>query len=430
MDDIRLGALLLEGGIVDEASLDSCLAIQALTGHSRPIGEILIEQGHVDAPTLQRLLDLQRQRAQVVHAKTPATDLASTALLAAALANGADEMVVSEGRPVRIRIGPTWNQLTDDPLRGPEVWDFVRETIGMEVLEILAERQFVVRPWSIEGTGRGLATAFRQFDGVAVRMTFAATAVPDPTAINMPAGVVDAVRAGKGLVLVVGERGIGRSEALACLTQVAAADSGHHVVVLDDEPWLLPATGAMVTRRRYGLAAADRERALRSVVREDPDALIVADVGDAATFEIALRAAEGGRLVIAWIEASNCTAALTRILDFYAMHDLVRVRTSLAAVLRAITVRSRLPNASHTGSVVATELLLVDDTVRDIVRAGDLGDITLLLRSEGSHAGHSLDHSMLDLFRRGMVRLDDVFARVEEKAWLLERTRSTTAQEN
>lgn len=428
MDDIRLGALLLEGGIVDEAGLARCLAIQALTGHTRPIGEILIEQGHIEAATLRRVLELQRERGEVARAKVQPTDLASTSLLAAAIGNGADEMVVSEGRPVRIRIGPSWNQLTDGVLGGPEVWDFVREIMGIEVLETLAERQFVQRPWCVAGQGRGLATAFRQFDGVALRLTFTAETAADPDAIGMPAAVVEAVRTGRGLVLVVGERGIGRAEALASLAQVAAADPGHHIVVVDDEPWSLPSVGAMVTRRRYGLAAADRERTLRSVVREDPDALIVADVGDAATFEIALRAAEGGRLVVAWIEAANCTSALARILNFYAVHDLPRVRTSLAAVLRAVVVRSRLPNASHTGFVIATELLLVDDTVRDIVRQGEVMDLGLLLRSEGCHAGHSLDHSMLELFRRGEVRLDDVFSRVEEKAWLLERTRASTKE--
>ncbi len=424
MDDIRLGTILLEGGIVDEAGLERCLAIQALTGNTRPIGQVLVEQGLVDAATLTRLLELQRDRVEAVAAKVQAPDLASVSLLAAAVANGASEIVVSEGRPVRIRVGSTWSQLTDIVLSGPEVWDFVRETMGADVLEALAERHFVVQPWQLDGAGRGLATAFRQFDGVAVRATFAPATAAGTDAIGIPAPVVDAVQAGKGLVLLVGERGIGRAEALASLVHVAAADASHYVVVVDAEPHTLPAEGAMVVRRRFGIAPRQRAEALRTVVREDPDVLVIADVGDAETFEIALRAAEGGRLVIAYLDATNSTAALTRILNFYPVHDLGRVRSSLAAVLRTVLVRHVLPDAAHAGNVVATELLVVDDAVREVIRHGELGDVSLLLRSASNRAGHSLDRCMLDLLTKGRVRMDDVFARAEEKAWLLEQTRT------
>jgi twitching motility protein PilT len=430
MEDIRLGTILLEGGVVDEAGLERCLAIQGLTGSTRPIGQILVEQGLLDAATLKRLLELQRCRADAVRASVQPPDVASQSLLAAAVANGASEIVVSEGRPVRVRVGPTWCQLTDVVLGGPEVWDFVRETMGSDVLEALAERHFVVQPWRRDGVGQGLATAFRQFDGVAVRATFAPAAAPTAEAAGIPAPVVDAVQGGKGLVLIAGERGIGRAEALGCLVQVAAADASRYVVVVDDEPHALPASGAMVVRRRFGIAPHERAGALRSVVREDPDALVIADVGDAETFEIALRAAEGGRLVVAWIDAASTAAALARILGFYPAHDLGRARASLAAVLRTVLVRHVLPDAAHTGAVVATELLVVDDAVREVVRHGELADVSLLLRSAGNRGGHSLDRCMLDLLAAGRVRIDDVFARAEEKAWLLEQTRSLQAAGN
>ncbi len=430
MDEIRLGAILLEGGVVDEAGLERCLAIQNLTGGTRPIGQVLIEQGLLTESSLKRLLALQREKAELQRATVAATDLASTSLLTAAQQNGATEIVVSEGRPVRIRVGATWRQLTDETLSGPEVWDFVRETMGGDVLESLADRQFVVRSWQFENLGRGTATAFRQFDGVAVRVTFSAAAIPAPDAIGVPPAIVDAVRAGKGMVLLVGERGLGRGELLSTLVQQVAADASQYVVVVDDEPLALPTDGAVVQRRRYGLAPSERAEALRSVVNEDPDVLVVGDVGSPETFEVALRAAEGGRMVIAYLDAANATAALVRILNFYSVHDLPRVRSSLAAVLRAVLVRQMIPDVGHAGTVTATELLVVDDAVREVVRGGELGDIGLLLRAEGGRSGHSLDRSLLELLTAGKVRMEDVFARAEEKAWLLERTKDlqTTAR--
>jgi Tfp pilus assembly pilus retraction ATPase PilT len=423
MEDIRLGAILLEGGVVDEAGLERCLAIQALTGSSRPIGAILVEQGLIEEATLKRLLELQRERVDSARARVVPTGLAGGALLTAAAANGASEIVVGEGCPARIRVGTGWRQLTDQQLSGPEVWDLVRELMGSEVLESLAEHHFVVRSWQLDGIGRGSATAFRQFAGVAMRITFVAAEVPAPELLGVPTAVVDAVRGAKGLVLVVGERGLGRAELLASMTQLAAGDPSTYVVVVGDEPLPLAPGAAMVERRRYGLSPDDQAAALRSVVREDPDVLVVADVGTAATFDIALRAAESGRLVIGYLDAAGAIAALVRILNFYPVHDLPRVRSSLAAVLRTVFVRQLLPDVDHTGTAAANELLVVDDSVREIIRRGELGDVAMLMRAEGSRAGHSLDRSMLGLLKAGRVRMEDVFARAEEKAWLLERTR-------
>jgi Tfp pilus assembly pilus retraction ATPase PilT len=127
--------------------------------------------------------------------------------------------------------------------------------------------------------------------------------------------------------------------------------------------------------------------------------------------------------VIAYLDAANTTSALTRILNFYPVYELPRVRSSLAAVLRTVLVRHLLPDVAHVGNVAATELLVVDDPVREVVRNGELSDISLLLRTEGGRSGYGLDRSLLDLLTNGRVRMDDVFARAEEKAWLLERTR-------
>jgi twitching motility protein PilT len=424
MEDTRLGSILLEGGIVEEADLDRCLLIQSMTGGTRPIGEILVEQRLLTKATLQRLLELQRSRVALRCAEIASTDAMSGTLLRDARANGASEIIVSEGRAVRIRVAGEWRELTSEAVSGPDVWDFVRETMGGEVLEELADRHYVVRAWQDPEHGVGSATAFRQFDGVAVRITFAATRAMTVEEAGLPTSVVDLVRAGRGLVLLVGERGIGRADVLAPLLAVATADAGHYAIVLNDDPLQLPSGGALVARRRLGLSPQDRAAALRAALREDPDVLAIADVGDPETFDLALRAAEGGRLVLACIDASSVVAALHRLLDFYPVYDIPRVRANLAAALKAVLVRHQLPGAERTECVVASELLVVDDAVRETLRTGELGNLGLLLRMEGGTCGHSLDHSLLELLAAVRVRVEDVFVRAEEKAWLLERTRN------
>jgi twitching motility protein PilT len=429
MDEYRLGAVLLEGGVVDEAGLERCLAIQSVTGSNRPIGQILVEQGLLDERTLERLLNLQSLRIAASQAGISATDLSSAPLLTAAALNGASELVVSEGQPVRIRVGASWQQLTDELLSGPEVWDFVRETMGSDVLEQLAEDQFVVRKWQLKRLGFGSATAFRHFDGVAIRLTFAPASIQSPSELGVPDAFTNAISGGKGLVLCVGERGVGRGELLASLTQHVAQEGSQYVVVVDDEAMPMPMSDALITKRRFGIDPQTQAKVLRSVVQEDPDVIVIADVGSPAAFEIALRAAEGGRLVIGYLDSKNVVGALTRIMNFYPSFELPRVRSSLAAVLRTILVRHMLPNASRTGTVAATELLLVNAPAIDIIRTGDLSDLSLLLRADGSACGYPLDRSMLDLLGCGLVTMDDVFIRAEEKAWVLERTRHLKTNE-
>ncbi|MCR9244927.1 MAG: ATPase, T2SS/T4P/T4SS family [bacterium] len=423
MEDTRLGAILLESGLVTEQDLERCLSIQALTGSVRPIGQVLVEQGLVDADAIERVLDLQKVRTSAGAAKVPAGDAMSNTLLAAAVASNASEMIVSEGRTVRIRVGTEWRSLTDECVAGPEVWDFAREVVGHEVLEELAEGKSVVRGFKVEDLGRGSARVFRHFDGVAVRLQFVAED-PGAAAIGLPTAVLDLAQGGRGMILIASERGQLRAEALAMLAQRSSHDSQSHVVVLDDEPLEPPTTNALYVRRRFGETPEERSLAVRSAVRDDPDAVVIADLGSAETFEVALRAAEGGRLVIGHINAGNVAAALQRVLDFYPVHDVPRVRSSLAAVLKALVVRHPLLHKNGEESVVANELLLVDDAVRDALRRGALGDIAALLRLEDRACGHTLDSHMLELLGAGSVRMEDVFARAEEKAWVLERTRN------
>ena len=349
-------------------------------------------------------------------------------MLRSACSNGAEELVVSEGRNVRMRIAASWHDLTEEPLRGPEVWDFVREMLGTSVLEELADRHFVARQWQLEGLGRGMATAFRQFDGVAVRVTFATLPTKTATPV-LPAEFAQRLRSGRGLVLLVGERGIGRACGLEAVLHELAGQGQQYIVHVGDEPIEIPASEALIAPRKFGWSTADRAAAMRSAIREDPDILLVSDVGAPETFELALRAAEGGRLVVAYLDAGRVKDALARILNFYPTYDLPRVRSTLAAVLRAVLARHQLPDANHQGAVFATELLLVEDPAREILRGGKIDDISLLLRMEDDAAGHSLDRSMFQLLTDGKVRMSDIFARCEEKAWLLERTKNLEPKE-
>lgn len=423
MDDIRLGTILLDSKVIEEGDLEKCLQIQSLTSGSWPLGQILVEQGLIDRGTLEQLLELQQTRYQQHRATSGLQAEGEDRYLRAAVAEGANELVVSEGRPPAIRVAGQWRNLSEQPLEGPEVWDFVRREMGNEVLEDLAERRHVTRDLHRPGLCRGRITAFRQFDGVAVVVRLHPDAIRAAEELGLPEAAVQLVRADRGLVLLVGERGNGLTEAFASLLQEAARDPSRYVLVLDDNlEYPLPGDGALVVRRRIGDHVSDYPEAMRAALREDPDALFVGDVSRVESFDLALRAAEGGRLVVACLRAPSVVAALLRALNLYPSHDVTRVRTALASVLRCVVVRCLLPDRDRKGLVPATEVLLVDDAARDVVRTGQLSHLNLLMRLDNAASGHSLDRSLLELLQAGRVRFEEAFARADEKAWILQHT--------
>lgn len=424
MDDTRLGSILLESKVISEAELEKCLEVQALTGNTRTIGQILLEQGRIDRATLERLVQLQQaRRAAQPKTTAPAPEgFGEADLLEHAVRAGAREFVLSEGRPIMVREATNWRALTSEAVRSPEVWEFVRREMGTKVLEELADRQFVVHDLHKPGLCRGRLTAMRHTDGVAVVGELRSERVESLSDLGVPIAAKEALAVARGLVLFVGERGEGRTELLASVMAEMAREAGRYVVVIDDALDSEPSSGgAIVTRRRVGEHVVDYASGLETAVREDPDAILVGSLDAPRAFDLAVRAAEGGRLVVGWMDSSSVAACLQRALNYYSSFDQPRVRQSLATVLRSVCVRHLVPARAENRMLPATELLVVDDAARDVIRSGDLDNLSLLIRAEGSANGHALDTSLAAMVREKRVRIEDAYARAEDKAWLLDR---------
>jgi twitching motility protein PilT len=241
--------------------------------------------------------------------------------------------------------------------------------------------------------------------------------------LGVPDGIIDVVRQARGgLLLVAGERGTGRSEVLASMIHEAAAQSGRYVWVLDEATeYPLPETGAMVVRRQTRNGGRSAVTALRAALREDPDVIVIGDAGSPQLLELALRGAEGGRLVIAGLHATQAIGSIQGVLDYFNEFEVGRVRAVLAATLHGVLVRRLLPDVQHRTMLPATEVLLPDAAARDIIRGGDLQHLDLLMRMPDGRCGHRIDQSLLEILANGQAAFEDVFACAEEKAWVLER---------
>ncbi|MEZ5966226.1 MAG: ATPase, T2SS/T4P/T4SS family [Planctomycetota bacterium] len=421
MDNTRLGSILLENPLMRQEDIERCLEIQALTGGTRPLGEILIQEGVISGAMLEELLAIQQSRRADTRGTAVVEGTGILSYLRSAVEHKASDLIMSEGRNVLIRTGGQLRELTSEPIASKDLFDFLTARFGADVMTKLAEAKTVSRDFCEEGLARGRIAAFRHFDGLCVTIRLHPTEVRDPQASGLPVELLRALGQGKGMILICGEVRSGITETLASLLYITAKDKSRVVLVLDhDFEAPLPEFGAVATRRKIGVDTVNMASALRAATIEAPDVIFVGDASDVVTFDLALRAAEAGHLVVAAVRARSVVAALERVLNGYPAYDVPRVRTSLAAVVNCVMAQHLLPTNEREGAVLATEILVSNDASREIVRGGALTQLNLLMRLESSECGHSLDDSLIGLIETKRVRFEDAFVRAEDKTKLLQ----------
>ncbi|MGE0144790.1 MAG: ATPase, T2SS/T4P/T4SS family [Planctomycetota bacterium] len=432
LEDTRLGAILVESRIISERRLRQCLEVQALRGPRMPLGQILIQQGVVSERVLAELLRIQAMRrrrdaaALVGPEGAESTGLASTpapthGLLGAALAIGASDLVLSEGRVPLARVGRNVLRLRDEVMLGPEVWEIVREQLGEDAMERVARDGALTRELNSDLPARGRATVFRHLDGLALNLRIHPKSVRTPEQAGVAGPLVEAVQSGRGVILIAGDRNSGRTETFATLLSAALTVPGRSVHVLDrsfEYPTL--GNGAPVTRRRLGSSATPMAcGALRASLREDPDALFLSEV-DANTAPLLLQAAENVEIVVACVRAKSVREAIERFLAMCPRHERARARSLLAVVGLGVVVTRTLAVQDGGGLTLATERLDFDATVRDLLRAADHERIDAMLRARVEEGCRSLDSSILEAVLTGVVDSSEAFPHVREKARFLD----------
>lgn len=422
MDDTRLGTILLENPLMRQEDLERCLEIQTLTGGLRPLGEVLLEEGVISRETLDELLAVQASRRARVRDSLgheggdPETYLRTAAQL------GASDLIMSEGRPVMVRIGGLLRALSESAVRPQDIFEFINTRLGTDAMLAMADHRSVTRELVAPGIARGRISTYRHFDGVAAAVHLHPEKIRDPKAAGLPVELVRAVASGRGLVLVTGEIGGGLTETLNTLLQVVAGEKGKFIVALDRLfEGAVPICPAVVARRRVGIDTESFASGLRAAIADAPDAVFLGDVPDVEVLDLALRAAESGQLVVAALHARSVVAALERILCGYPSYDVARVRNVLAAALTCVVSLNLVPNLDATGNVLATELLAMNDSAREVVRAGTLSQLNLLMRLDGSDCGHSMDDSLIGLVDDQQITFEEAFRRAEDKSRLLQQ---------
>jgi twitching motility protein PilT len=330
-----------------------------------------------------------------------------TAVFKAAIERGASDIHIKSGDLIRARIFGRLMPMTDQRLSPDQVKALVLKFIPYEKDRArIDELRDYDCSWGLSGLGRFRVNILRQRGTFMIVMRVIPFDVPSFEELRLPKVLEKISAHDRGLILVTGVTGSGKSSTMAAMVEFINAQKELHVVTLENPiEFLHRDRMCSITQRDVGTDTLSFNAGLRAALRQDPDVILIGEMRDTETIDIALKAAETGHLVISTLHTQNASQTISRIIAVFNTSEQEMVRVRLAETLQAVVSQRLLPRKDGSGRVVACEVMVVTGTIRDCIRDSErLVEIPQLLE-EGRepYGSQSFDQHLLDLVREGLV---------------------------
>jgi twitching motility protein PilT len=341
-------------------------------------------------------------------------------LLALLVRQGGSDLHLSTNSPPRIRVDGILLPVDCPPLTAEDTRRLATSVLTSDQIAKL-DREFELDcSFGLNEQGRFRANVFYQQGAVASVMRLIPTKIASFEQLGMPRVVCERICAMRaGLVLVTGATGSGKSTSLAAMIDhINRSHQGHIVTIEDPVEFTHTHKQCMVTQREVGGDTQSFPRALRSVLRQDPDIVLIGEMRDYETIEAALTLAETGHLTFGTLHTSDAVQTINRIVDVFPSHQQQQVRTQLAFSLEAVLSQQLLPLATGRGRAMASEVLLCTAAVRALIRESKSHQIYSQIQTGQRMGMRTMAQSLAELVRSGKIRVEDADRAVADPAEL------------
>lgn len=332
-------------------------------------------------------------------------------LLRESVERGASDLHLSVGLPPVARVDGRLVHYSYAPLTPNEIQRLVYDILSADQIQWFEKTRELDFSYGVRDAGRFRVNVYRQRGSVGAALRAIPQQIPSMEQLRLPSITRDLCRKHSGLILVTGPTGSGKSTTIACMIDQINSQEDVHIMTIEDPiEYLHRHKRAMVNQREINMDTDSFDNALRAVLREDPDIILIGEMRDLETISAALTLAETGHLVFGSLHTRNAPQTIDRIVDVFPPHQQDQIRVMLSNTLEAVVAQQLLPRMGG-GRVAAIEVLIATSAVRNLIREGKTFQIHSIIETGAQFGMQGMDKMLADLHRAGQVAYQDALCR-------------------
>jgi twitching motility protein PilT len=329
---------------------------------------------------------------------------------------GASDLHLTAGQPPALRIRGEIERIKYKVLDSDDLRGMLYEIAPEQKIKTFEESGDIDFGYEIPGLARYRANFFMQKNGVAAVFREIPSTIMTSDQLGLPEVVSKLATLPRGLILVTGPTGSGKSTTLAAVIDVANRSRKDHIITVEDPiEFVHQSQGCIVNHREIGIHTNSFATALRGALREDPDIIMVGEMRDLETISLAVEAASTGHLVFSTLHTSSAYKTVDRVIEVFPSSEQPLIRSTLADGLRAVIAQTLFKRIDRKGRVVALEILIANPAVRNLIREGKTHQIPSMIQTGKKYGMILLDDSIMNLYTKGMVSAEEAYAKANDK---------------
>ena len=334
-------------------------------------------------------------------------------LLKAMVEKNASDLHVTTGSPPQLRIDGRLVPLKTPPLTPVETKQLCYSILTDAQKHKFEEESELDLSFGVRGLSRFRANVFMQRGAVAGAFRTIPFKILSFEELGLPPAVAELARKPRGLVLVTGPTGSGKSTTLASIIDKINTERHEHIVTIEDPiEYLHPHKNCVVNQREVGSDTQGFKKALKHILRQDPDVVLIGEMRDLETIEAAMVISETGHLAFATLHTNSAVQTINRILDVFPAHQQPQIRAQLSFVLEGVVTQNLLPRASGAGRVLALEVMIPNSAIRNLIREDKVHQIYSQMQMGQAKFGmQTFNQSLAQLYTRRLITLEEALSR-------------------
>jgi twitching motility protein PilT len=347
-------------------------------------------------------------------------------LLERVVAQNASDLHISVGTPPALRVRGEISRLEDfEPLTPDDTQQLLYRILSSEQQKNFELKRQLDFAYAVPGLARFRVNVYFQREAIGAAFRLIPEEIKTLEELGLPSSLHELAEQPRGIVLVTGPTGSGKSTTLAAVIDEINRSRAEHILTIEDPiEFVHRHKRCIVNQREIGVDALSFGEGLRAALRQDPDVILVGEMRDLETISIALTAAETGHLVFGTLHTQSASSTIDRMIDVFPPEQQEQVRIMIAGSLQGVVTQALIPTSDGAGRIAALEILLPDDAVRNLIRQGKAEQIYSVMQTNTSRGMQTMEQSLSELVMRRVISLQDGLARssrTDQLIGLLER---------